>query len=188
MTLKEFFNRDDMVIKLDNEDELKVLVCILSKLNITWADGTKLNGEYTEGLIENYFEFPVYFYSNCCYGTSYPGTPIVDFNSIDEFYEEEDLPYISVKSFFESKTPSVIHAGKKDVAVRLLKLFDAAGYKWCTGESYVEHPYHGYDDKQCYSNDNMQSSIKWYQNHIHHKIYEVEDVVDLWEYPKVDLK
>lgn len=187
MTLKKFFNTDNMVIKLDTKDELSILISVLSKLNITWASGDKLDSEYTEHLIEDILKFPMYFYPDCYYGIERPeDKTIIDFNSIDEFYEEEDLPYISVKGFFNLKL-TAIHAGQKDVAIELLKLFDAAGYKWCSGESYVKNPYHYYDDRQCYSCERAQCDIDWYQDH-YYKIYEVEDVVDLWKYPKVSLK
>lgn len=82
---------------------------------------------------------------------------------------------ITLKDFFNSEKPLVIHCKTEEEAQKLCEAFDKMGKKWYDGESYLEDNRWGeYKEDICYSNFDMCFSIKYVRDDI---IYDFEDVI-----------
>ena len=77
---------------------------------------------------------------------------------------------MTIKEFFKSKDKLAIHCDTEAKAMKLLKAFDKAGYRWAAGDSYIEGTnWDVYRKKTCYSNDgyfgNAGYFIKYSKDH-----------------------
>lgn len=183
MTLKEFCNAKDKVfISCQTQEEAILLNKKLNKLGILWASGephslnlinytygaNTIYGPHTMGNLKDYK-----FYCD----------KIVDFNSIDDFYDDFNEKYISIDTFFKSKKCLGIQINTVEEGEKLFKRFDEFGKEWNNGEKYTS-PQHTIRVNECFFNDGTWSSnsptkteLKQYNIK---QIFNFSDVVDFW--------
>lgn len=71
---------------------------------------------------------------------------------------------MTIKEFFKIKSTLAIHCDTEEKAMKLLKVFDKLGYRWASGESYIEDTnWEIYEDKTCYTNDGCYGDIEFFR-------------------------
>lgn len=183
MTLKEFCNAKEKVfISCQTKDEAILLNKRLYKLGILWASGephilSRIN--YTYGADT------IYSPHTMGDGKDPDGfcDKIVDFNSIDDFYDDFNEKYISIDAFFNSSKCLGIKINTVKEGEKLFIRFDEFGKRWRSGDKYTSN-YHSIEAGEYFFNDgtwanncNTEADLK--SCSIKH-IYNFSDVVDFW--------
>lgn len=117
----------------------------------------------------------------------FKGVYIETYAKEDGFYVGDDeyvvlknyKPYkITLSEFWKSKKELAIHCKTEDEAKELLKAFDKAGKKWCSGKKYTDHTnWENYKNKTHYFNDGCFEST----------MYVKDNNVIVYEFNEVDL-
>ena len=71
---------------------------------------------------------------------------------------------MTIKDFFEAKDNLVIHCDTEEKAEKLLREFGREGYRWCTGNRYIEDTnWEVYRKRTCYSNSRGYGNIEYFK-------------------------
>lgn len=180
MTLKEFFNTPNAYISCQTEEEAKTLCDKFDELGLTWFSGESY-AEYT--FWDEYYQeksvYRAHFYGNLDIKIIESDYIILDFNAIDDFYDDCKEKYINLKDFFNANQVIAIKCNTLTEVEKLCKRFDALGHTWRSGEKYTEPKYQSSDLYYCNDGgyyDNMSPKI----SNRAIPIYKFEDVVDFW--------
>lgn len=182
MTLKKFFNTPHCYISCQTEEEAKILCNKFDELGLTWfSDESYAENTFWDCGYQEKSVYTAHFYGNLDNKLADNDYTVVDFNAVDDFYDDFNEKYINLKDFFDSYPTQMIaiKCNTLTEVEKLLKKFDELGHKWRSGERYTEPKYQNSDSYYCNDGGYYPRMTSEISNRAI-PVYKFEDVVDFW--------